>query len=676
MRLSAFVVLSTVAASIFAADVVVKPQEKPIDPANFDPSVKPWDDFYEYANGGWLKANPIPPEYSAWGAFHELHERNNAALRKELEAAAAVKDAKPGSPEQLVGDFYASGMDEAAIEKAGIEPLADDFARIAAIDGPEALARTMAHLTERGVDAGFYFGSGQDAKDSESVIAQLYQAGIGLPEREYYREPGEEAEKLRAAYVAHVARTFELLGDPKEKAEDAAQRVMALETKLAEASMPNVELRDPDATYHKMTPVELRELMPNFAWDAYFDAVGMKDPGAVNVGQPKFFGAFDALVKDVSVEDWQAYLRWHLTSAASQFLGEKFVNEWFDFYARTLNGNEELKPRWKRVMAAIDDSVGEALGQLYVQENFPPEAKEQALHLVDNLREALKERIEALPWMGAETKKAALRKLAAMTVKIGYPDVWKDYAGLKIDRGPYVGNVFRSNAFEFQRDLAKIGKPVDRNEWEMSPPTVNAYFHPSMNEIVFPAGILQPPFFDPKADDAVNYGGIGAVIGHELTHGFDDQGRKYDEKGNLENWWTADDLKNFQGRAQKIIDQFDAYEVLDGLNVNGRLTTGENIADLGGAKIAYAALQKALAEKPAPDEIEGFTPAQRFFLSYAQTWRTNERDESIRVQVKTDPHSPAEFRVNGPLSNLEEFAEAFECPPDSPMVRKERVEIW
>lgn len=676
MRLLSFVFLAPLVGVAVAADIVVKPQEKPIDPANLDPSVKPWEDFYRYANGGWLDANPIPPEYSAWGAFHELHERNNAALRKELEAAAAKTDAKPGSPEQLVGDFYASGMDEAAIEKAGIEPLAEEFARIAAIDGPESLTRTIAHLTELGVDAGFWFGSGQDAKDSESVIAQLYQSGLGLPEREYYREKGEDAEKLREAYVAHVARTFELLGDSKADAEDAAKRVMAFETKLAEASMPNVELRDPDATYHKKTPAELRELMPNFAWDAWFDEIGIREPDAVNVGQPKFFQTFDALVKDAPLEDWRAYLRWHLASAASPYLGKNFVNEWFDFYGRTLNGSEELRPRWKRVMATIDDSVGEALGQLYVRDNFPPEAKEQALELVANLREALRDRIRELPWMTEKTKEAALRKLEAMRVKIGYPDVWRDYSGLEINRGPYVGNVFRANAFEFRRDLAKIGKPVDRNEWEMSPPTVNAYFHPAMNEIVFPAGILQPPFFDPNADDAVNYGGIGAVIGHELTHGFDDQGRKYDEKGNLANWWTAEDLKNFEARSQKIIEQFDGYEVLDGLKINGRLTTGENIADLGGAKIAFAALQKALARNPAPAEIDGFTPAQRFFLSYAQTWRTNERDESLRVQVKTDPHSPAEFRVNGPLSNLEEFVGAFECPPDSPMVRKDRVEIW
>lgn len=650
--------------------------EKPIDPADMDTAVKPWDDFFEYANGGWLKSNPIPPEYPMWNSTLEIMERNNTILHELLKDAAGKKDAPAGSVTQLVGDFYASGMDEAGIEKAGLEPLKPELDRIAEIDSVDSLVRELAHLSEIGGGGVFSFGSEQDAKDSEDVIASLWQGGLGLPERDYYFSDDEK--ETRDAYVTHVANILKLGGASQEEANTQARSIMALETRLAKSSMSVVEMRDPEAVYHRLSPAELQKLTPEFAWDIYFSELGISEPSAINVAQPDFFRTVNELVTEVPLEDWRSYLRWQLLSQASPYLPKAFVDETFDFYSRRLSGAQELRPRWKRVMSTIDGCVGEALGQIYVAEMFTPKAKAEALKLVANLRDALRARIENLPWMGPATKKAALEKLKAMNVKIGYPDVWRDYSGLKIDLGPYVLNVLRSNQFEFQRDLAKIGKPLDRNEWYMTPQTVNAYFDPAMNEIVFPAGILQSPFFDPTADDAVNYGGIGATIGHELTHGFDDEGRKYDAKGNLRDWWTEEDVKRFDERAQAIIDQFDQFEVLDGLHINGRLTTGENIADLGGLKIAYDALQKAQAEKPAPDEIDGFTPDERFFLSYAQSWRTNEREELLRLQVKTDPHSPAKYRVNGPLANLPEFQAAFECPAPSPMVGEEskRVEIW
>jgi len=675
MRVVAFLCCAVLPVA-FAGEIEVKPQEKPIDPANMDFSVKPWENFYQYANGGWLKNHPIPADYSSWGAFTELAERNNAALHRIMEEAAATKDAPKGSPTQMVGDFYASGMDEAAIEKAGIQPIEPELKRVAAIKNTSDLAAALARWMELGATAGFYFGSDQDAKDSESVIGICWQGGLGLPDRDYYLNDDEDSRNLRAAYVEHIAKMLALIGEEDPQAK--ARTILDFETRLAEASMSKVLCRDPDATYHKMTFDEVRKLMPGFDWGAFLAELKIDAPPEVNVAQPEFFSALSKAVQEVSLEDWKTYLRWHLVSAAAPYLGRAFVDESFDFYGRELTGVEELKPRWKRVMATVDDCIGEAVGQLYVRENFSSEAKKQALELVENLREALRDRIKELDWMSDETKQAALRKLDGFRVKIGYPDKWRDYSGLEINRDSYVENVFRANAFEFHRDLAKIGKPVDRDEWHMTPPTVNAYYNASMNEIVFPAGILQPPFFDPKADDAVNYGGIGSVIGHEMTHGFDDSGRKFDADGNLRNWWTEEDLRNFEARSQAIIDQFDGYTVIDGLNIDGRLTAGENIADLGGLKIAEAALRKSLEGKPEPPKIDGFDWRQRFFLSFAQVWRTNQRDEEMKLRLKTDPHSPPQYRVMGTLANLPEFFEAFGAPPDAKMKRRddERVEIW
>lgn len=646
-----------------------------IDPKNFDPVVRQHEDFDEFANGGWKKSNPIPAAYSRWSAFHELDDFNKKALHAILEQAAAGK--QPGAIGQLVGDFYASGMDEAAVERVGLAPLQPELAKIAALKDRAELPALLArfHLLE--IAAGFEIYAEQDPKDTENVIAAVSQAGLGLPDRDYYLREDAKSEELRQAYVAHVARTLELAGDEPAKAQERATAIMALETALARGSRTNVELRDPVANYNKLSLAEVQALTPHFAWERYFAALGIAAPDVVDVMQPDFLKAFDAEIASVSLADWQSYLRWHLLSSASPYLGEKFVNEHFAFYGKTLTGAEALLDRWKRVLETIDDSVGEALGQLYVKEHFPPASKQRMLELVENLRTALRERLTTLEWMDDATREKALAKLNGFRVKIGYPDKWIDYSALQVNRESYVGNVFRAREFNTRRELGEIGHPVDRAKWEMTPPTVNAYYHPTMNEIVFPAGILQPPFFDADADDAVNYGGIGAVIGHEMTHGFDDTGRQYAADGSLTDWWSAESAERFAERAKAIVEQFNGYVAIDDLHVNGELTQGENIADLGGLKIAYAALQKALAGKP-QTKIDGFTPEQRFFLSWATVWRMNIRDQQLRLQVNTDPHSPAKFRVNGPLSNLEEFHRAFEIPEPSPMRRSasERVEIW
>jgi putative endopeptidase len=647
-----------------------------IDPKDFDTSVKPQDDFYEFANGGWLKTNPVPPEYSSWGAFNELDERNKLALRKILDQAAAAKT--PDANQKRVGDFYASGMDITAIEAAGTRPLRPELDRIAGLKTATDVQAEIARLHLIGVPVCFGFGSEPDPKNSDVVIAAAGQGGLGLPDRDYYLRDDEKSQKLREQYITHVATILRLGGESIEGAMEQTRAVMRIETALAKGSKTRVELRDPVANYHRMTEAELMGQTLHFDWPVYFAAIGVTSPGDIDIGQPEFFKTLDGLLGTTPLADWQAYLRWHLLHDAASSLGADFVDENFDFYGKTLTGQQKLRERWKRVLGVVNGMVGEALGQLYVGEYFPPESKAQMLKLVHNLEEALRDRINKLEWMDEPTRKLALAKLDAFTVKIGYPDNWRDYSALKIDRGPFVLNVQRASLFLFKRDLAKIGKRVDRTEWSMSPPTVNAYYNPQMNEIVFPAGILQPPFFDPKADDAINYGGIGAVIGHEMTHGFDDQGRQFDAKGNLTDWWTSQSATNFQVRAKGIVKQFDDYVAVDDLHVNGALTTGENIADLGGLKIAYAALQQALAEKPAPDKIDGYTPTQRFFLSWATVWRTNQRPEVARLRAQTDPHSPPRLRVLGPLSNLPEFIDAFDVPEGSPMRRApaDRVEIW
>jgi len=653
----------------------------PLDPKNMDTSIKPGDDFFRYANGTWIKRTEIPPEYSRWGAFNELIERNNDALRVIAEQASKTQVDPKLAPEiQKVGDYYASGIDEKTIDALRTKPLAEEFQRIDAIKDRAALLKAIAHLHTIGVGAFFEFGSGQDAKDSSRDIAQAVQGGLGMPDRDYYTKQDADMKQKREKYVAKVTKMLTLLGEPADKAAEDAKKILALETKLAEASRTRVQLRDPIKNYNKMGVRQLQDVTPDWNWSDYFKTIDLVESGDVNVQQPEFFKAANDLFRSTSLDDWKAYLRWHLINATAPTLSKDFVDEDFNFRERILRGTQQIKPRWKRVILSEDNDIGEALGKLYVGFYFPPEAKARALELVNNLKEALADRIKTLEWMDEPTKQEALKKLAAFTVKIGYPDKWLDYSLLQIDRGPFVLNALRANEFEADRDIKKIGKPVDRTDWGMTPPTVNAYYNSNMNEIVFPAGILQPPFFYAKADDAVNYGAIGAVIGHEMTHGFDDQGRQFDAKGNLRDWWTPKSAEEFEKRSAAIVQQFNEYEALPGLHVNGELTQGENIADIGGVKLAYAALQKALDKHPEEraKKIDGFTPEQRFFLSFAAIWRQKIRDEDQKMRLTTDPHSPAQFRVNGPLSDLPEFQKAYGIPDGSPMVRSadKRVNIW
>ena len=657
-----------------------------LDPANMDTSVKAQDDFYLYANGTWIKNNPVPPEYSRWAAFTQLAERNNEALRLIAEKAAgnAPKDAKKSSVAtpadlQKVGDFYGSGMNEKAVDAAGVKPLEAELKQIDGMKSSGDVLKQIAHMHSMGIFPLFLFSSGQDDKNSTTVISQAYQGGLGLPDRDYYTKDDAEKAKLRTDYVAHVTKMLTLAGESATDAAEHAKKIMEMETALAKAARTRVELRDPQKNYNKMKQSELQALTPAFNWADYFKELKLANPGDINVGQPDFFKAADQLFSSTPINDWKTYLRWHLIHAAAPTLSSAFVDENFNFFEGTLRGTKQIKPRWKRVVAKTDEELGESLGKLYVAEHFPPEAKARALEMVNNLREALADRIKTLDWMDEPTKQEALKKLAAFTVKIGYPDKWRDYSGLKVDRSSYAQNVMRGDMFETDRQLKKIGKPVDRGEWGMSPPTVNAYYNPNLNEIVFPAGILQPPFFDANADDAVNYGGIGAVIGHEMTHGFDDQGRQYDATGNLRDWWSEESAKNYTERSKGIVAQYAAYEPLPGLHLNGELTQGENIADIGGVKLAYMALQKALAKKGGtPEKIDGFTPEQRFFLGFAQIWRNNQREEDLKLQVATNPHSPGKFRTIGPLSNMAEFQKAFEIPDGTPMIRSadQRVNIW
>ena len=654
---------------------------QPLDPKNLDTSVKPGDDFFMYANGGWIKRTEIPPEFSRWGSFNELIEKNNDALHVIAEKASKTKvDPKTAPEVQKVGDYYASGMDEKAIDAARTKPLQEELKHIDGIKDRKDLLKEIAHLQMIGTNVLFNFGSGQDDKDSTRNIAQATQGGLGMPDRDYYTKTDDASKKLRDQYIEHVSKMLTFAGEPANKASDDASKILAFETSLAQASRTRVELRDPQKNYNKMSQAELQTLTPDWSWADYFKELELAAPGDINVHQPDFFKAANALFTSTSIDDWKAYLRWQLINAAAPNLSNDFVNEDFNFKEATLRGTKQIKPRWKRVVISADNEIGEALGKLYVADYFPPEAKARALELINNLKAALAERIKTLDWMDEPTKQAALKKLAAFSVKIGYPEKWRDYSLLKIDRGSFVLNALRAEIFESKRQLNKIGKPVDRTEWGMTPPTVNAYYNPKMNEIVFPAGILQPPFFYAKADDGINYGGIGAVIGHEMTHGFDDQGRQYDEVGNLRDWWSKESAAAYDQRRKAIVDQYSEYEPLPGLHVNGELTQGENIADLGGVKLAYAALQKALEKNPESRDkkIDGLTPEQRFFLSYAAIWRSKIRDDDQKLRLNTDPHSPAHYRVNGPLSNLTEFQKAFGIPDNSPMVRPadKHVNIW
>jgi putative endopeptidase len=671
--------IAVVVATLFVTVTNLSGQSpKAIDPRNMDTSVKPCDDFYHYADGSWIKANPVPADKSRWGSFEELADRNRDTLKAILDEVSAKKTWPAGSLEQKVGDFYASGIDEAAIEKAGTSPLKPLLAVVDGLRSPGDLASVLGRLRAAGMGAGFGFGVAQDPRESTRYIGSLNQGGLGLPDRDYYTKDDAKSKAIRDQYVAHVAKMLELAGHAHEAAAAEAAVVLDIETKLATASLTRVENRDPQKTYNKMTLAELQALGAGFDWTRYFAAVGVKQVPALNVRQPQFFRAFAGTAASVPAAEWRTYLQWHVVRGMADSLTKAFQDESFAFDGKVLNGVPQQEKRWMRVQAATDRALGEALGQLYVRRAFSPEAKAKMVALVANLRAALKERIDKLEWMGPETKAQALRKLAAFNVKVGYPDKWRDYSALTITRGSYAENLLRAQRFETARNLAKLGQPIDRTEWGMTTPTVNAYYSSTMNEIVFPAGILQPPFFDPKADDAVNYGGIGAVIGHEMGHGFDDSGSQFDADGNLKNWWTEADRAAFKAHTDKLAQEFDAFEALPGEHVNGRLTLGENIGDLGGLTIAYAALEKTLSGKPRPAPIDGFTPEQRFFLNWAQVWRQTVRDEAQRVRLATDPHSPGKFRVNGPLGNMPEFFSAFGCADGSPMVRPAdvRTSIW
>lgn len=651
---------------------------KGFDLSNLDRTCKPCEDFNRFANGGWIAKNPIPAAYPRWGNFNVLGEKNRDKLREILEEAAKDTSPAPGSNWQKVGSFYAACMNESKINRLGVEPLKAEFARINAVKDQSTLQTEVARLQQRSINVMFGVGSEQDFKNSSQVIGGFAQGGLGLPDRDYYTKTDDKSKEIREQYQQHVAKMFELLGDASGKSNEEAATVMKIETSLASASMTRVEQRDPNAIYHKMNSAQLKELAPNFSWEGYAQNIGLSSLGDVNVGQPEFFRALNGLLTTVSLDDWKTYLRWHLLNSMASALSQNFVDEDFRFNGTVLTGTKENLPRWKRCVATTDRELGEALGQVFVEKTFSPEAKERAREMVKNLEEALREDISTLDWMSEATKEQAQKKLAAFINKIGYPDKWRDYSRLQIARESYVENLSKSNEFEFARDLGKIGKPVDRTEWGMSPPTVNAYYNPLMNEIVFPAGILQPPFFDPNADDAINYGGMGAVIGHEISHGFDDEGRRFDAAGNLSEWWTSDDLKKFTARADCVIKQFDSYVVEGDIHQNGKLVVGESIADLGGLAIAYKALQKSLKNKPAPHEIDGFTPEQRFFLGWAQIWAGNDRPEFARLLANVDPHPLGKFRVNGPLSNLPAFAAAFSCKMGDPMIRTggDRCQIW
>ncbi|HJW09750.1 MAG TPA: M13 family metallopeptidase [Holophagaceae bacterium] len=675
MRRSLLLSLGLVATSL-VAQTPAGPVKHGIDPANLDVSVKPCQDFYTYANGGWMKAHEIPADKARFGAFDELYERNRAILHDILDEVSQRSDWKKGSVEQKVADFYASGMDEAAIEKLGWEkPLAPELKAISKLDDASGLAKILSELQAMGAPGAFGMFVGQDDKISTQYIVQVNQGGLGLPDRDYYLKDDAKSKGIREKYQAHVARMLELAGAQAEDARAQADVIVKLETKLAQASWTRVENRDPVKTYNKLTLAKLEKDAPGFDWPAYFHGRGVY-PKDLLVGQPSFFTAFAKLASETPAVQWRAYLRWHLLNARASALPKAFVDEGFAFRGKVLSGIEVQEPRWKRIQGAVDGGVGEALGQLYVKKAFSPEAKQKVLDMVANMRAVLAERIQGLDWMGAETKKAAIHKLDAFAVKMAYPDKWKEYK-FDVKRDDYVGNLRRAAEFRIQENLSKLGKPIDRKQWNMTPPTVNAYYSSNLNEIVFPAGILQPPFFDAKADDAVNYGGIGVVIGHEMTHGFDDSGSQYDADGNLKNWWTDADKKAYEARTGLVVKQFDAFESLPGEHVNGKLTLGENIADLGGLKIAYAAWRKSLKGQEAP-VIDGFTGAQRFFLGFGTVWRQHVRPQTASMLLKVDPHSPGQFRVMGPLANLPEFYQAFGCADGSAMMRpaSERPAIW
>jgi putative endopeptidase len=629
-------------------------------------------DFYQFACGGWIAKNPVPPDRSGYGRFDELQERNNDTLHTILEAAAAGRD-----PEfKKIGDYYASCMDEAAIDAKGAGPLDPLLKKIAALSSVNELAPLVAELHTIGVNVFFQFGSQADFKDASVEMALADQGGLGLPDRDYYVKDDAKSVELRAQYVDHIAKLAALVGATPDQAKASAQQTMAIETALARGALDAVSRRDPNKVYHKMSSADLQALTPQFMWNRYFSGIGSPPVYALNVAEPDFFKAFGQLVATTPLDQIKAYLRWQYVHASAAVLAKPFVDENFRFFGTALTGAKELRPRWKRCVQYTDNDLGESLGQAFVKVAFGPQAKADTLQMVHDLESALQTDIQGLGWMTPATKKEALVKLHAIADKIGYPDHWRDYSALTIVRGDALGNSQRSNAFEFHRQMAKIGKPVDKSLWQMTPPTVNAYYDPLENNINFPAGILQPPFYSAKADAAVNFGGAGAVIGHELTHGFDDQGRKFDPRGNLKDWWTPADAKSFEDRAQCFVDEYAGFTAVDEVKLNGKLTLGENTADNGGLRVALMAYLARHASPAPPPALDGFTPEQRVFLGWGQVWCENVRPERARMLAQINPHSPGHDRVNGVVSNMPEFQKAFACKADAPMVRKNQCRVW
>ena len=674
----AMTIICTMAAGCGQKAAETPEPEKEVTPAivveNMDPSINPQDDFFRYVNNEWLKNNPIPEEYSTYGAFTEIDQHNEILIQDIINEVSKDVNAAQGSVAQKIRDFYNAGMDTVAINERGYSELLPYFEMVDGLTDKAQLAELLGKLHSDGIGGFFYAGGSTDPTNADMVIMHLYQGGLSLTDRDDYLK--EESQEMRDKYVEHVTKMFELTGTDPEAAAAKAKGILALETQLAKNSMSRVDLRNPDLTNNKRTRKELQASTPNFNWDNYFNAAGAPAFDSLNVGMPDFIANLNKIILNTDLNTIKDYLKWKIIRGSASMLSDDLSNESFNFYGNYLYGQEVQQPRWRRVLSSTSDCLGEAVGQLYVEKYFPAEAKERMLNLVGNLRLALGERIKKLDWMSDETKAKALHKLDCFNVKIGYPDKWKDYSKYEVTPESYFQNVHRAIRFENERDMAKIGKPVDKEEWFMTPQTVNAYYSPEMNEIVFPAAILQPPFFNMDADDAVNYGGIGVVIGHEMTHGFDDQGCKYDEKGNLNNWWTEEDATKFAERTAQLVKLFDEYNVR-GYQINGQLTLGENIADLGGLNIAWDAYQ-ITDEAKTNQSIDGFTPAQRFFISYGTIWRNNSRDKYIERQVLTDVHSPAEARVNRTLGSMPHFYEAFDIPEGSKMyiAPEERAAIW
>lgn len=649
-----------------------------VDLNDINRKIDPCTDFYEFANGTWRANNPIPASMTRWSKRWQSGETSKEKLRDILEDAAAVKNAPKGSTEQQIGDFYGACTNQAAIDARGLEPLKPWLAKIEGAKDAASLQRVIFELPDVGVVAPFIVGSQQDAHQPTMVIAGVFATGLSLPEKDYYVSKETRFVETREKYAAYVTDMFRLMGWDAGKSAAAAKTVLAMETRMAEASLSTAELRDPKATDHKMTLAELQALSPHMDWDGYLAHSRVAGDVPINVGQPKYVQDLDRQWQETSLADWKIYLEWHLLDASAPALPTAFVNRNFEFYGKYLGGASEIKPRWKQCAEAADQQLGEALGKKYVEKYFPPEAKARMQEMVKNLLAAMKDDIETRPWMSAETKQKALAKLGTFNPKVGYPDKWKDYSKLDIRRGDYFEDMVVTNRFAVDDDRAQIGKPVDRGRWGMTPPTSDAYYNPQLNEIVFPAGILQPPGFYLDAVDAVNYGAIGVVIGHEISHGFDDQGSQFAADGSLTNWWTADDLKKFQARGACVADQFENYYIEKDIHHNGKLVLGESIGDLGGAKIAFMAYEKSLEGKPRPADLDGFTPEQQFFIAWGQFRGDAMRPEAMRLLVQSDPHPVSKYRVNGPLSNLPEFQKAFQCKADAPMVRPEgkRCEVW